>query len=192
MAFTLRITHGTQTEELSFDGEVRLGRTADNDVVIKDAASSRTHARIYEEEGQVFAEDLKSANGTLLNGRPLKAAVVIETGDRLAIGEVTVDFQVAAGPSSTLDGEDDEVDPNETILKPQVSKPAVAAVPASTGPKRKPTTELPASAPPRKPTSEIAAVAPRKPTRPLPVQAEAPAELAEPTAADRARERREL
>ncbi len=179
MAFTLRITHGTQTEELSFEGEVRLGRTADNDVVIKDAASSRTHARLYEEEGQVFVEDLKSANGTLLNGRALKAPALLETGDRISIGEVSLDFQAASGPSSTLDGEEDEpVDAQETLLKPPVSKPASAAVP-----KKKPTVEIAASAPPRRPTGAVQAVAARNPSHALP---------AEPTAADRARERREL
>jgi pSer/pThr/pTyr-binding forkhead associated (FHA) protein len=204
VAFTLRVTQGVgASEEFSFDGgEARMGRTADNDVVIKDPSSSRSHARVYEEEGQCFVEDLKSANGTTLNKRPLKAAVALESGDLIAIGEVVLEFQFidGAGPSSTLDGEEEEpVDAHETILKPP-SKPATAAV-VSAPPPRKPTAEVAAVAavaaapPPRKPTAEVAAVAAKpRPSRVIPATPApaAEAEPAVPTAADRARERREL
>ncbi|MDP1828307.1 MAG: FHA domain-containing protein [Archangium sp.] len=183
MGFTLRVTQGAgESEEFSFDGgEARMGRTADNDVVIRDPSSSRVHARVYEEEGQCFVEDLKSANGTTLNKRPLKSAVALESGDLIAIGEVVLEFQFVdgEGPSSTLDGEEEPVDAHETILKPP-SKPATAAV------VRKP--------PPRKPTAEVAAAAARpRPSRVIPATAAPEAEaVVVPTAADRARERREL
>ena len=175
VAFTLRITQGAdEAEEFSFDGEARMGRTADNDVVIKDPSSSRSHARVYEEDGRFFVEDMKSANGTTLNKKTLKAPAVLETGDRIAIGDVILEFAIAGGPSSTLDGEEeDEVAPQSTLLKPP-SKPAP---------------------PPRNPTAQIAGVAParelRKPSRAIPAAAPAAAEP-EMTAADRARERREL
>ncbi|MGV3621850.1 MAG: FHA domain-containing protein [Archangium sp.] len=136
MAFTLRVTSGAgESEEFSFEsGEARLGRTADNDVVIKDPSSSRSHARVYEEAGRFFVEDLKSANGTRLNTRALKAPAELKTGDRIVIGDITLHFTgvsdtdtVAA--SSTLDESavDETVDPNQTILKPP-SKPAAAIV----------------------------------------------------------------
>ena len=97
VAFTLRITQGAdEPEEFSFDGEVRMGRTADNDVVIKDPSSSRSHARVYEEDGRYFVEDLKSANGTTLNKRPLKAPVQLEDGDLIAVGDVVIEFTGAA------------------------------------------------------------------------------------------------
>ena len=55
-----------------------MGRTADNDVVIKDPSSSRSHARVYEEDGRFFVEDLKSVNGTTLNERALKAPATLK------------------------------------------------------------------------------------------------------------------
>lgn len=184
VAFTLRVTQGAGTsEDFSFGGgEARLGRTADNDVVIKDPSSSRSHARVYEEDGQCFVEDLKSANGTTLNERPLKAVVALESGDLIAIGEVVLEFQFVdgAGPSSTLDGEEEPGEAPEPILRPP-SKPAAAAV------VRQP--------PPRKPTAEVAAIAAKpRPSRVIPAAAapEAEAAISAPTAADRARERREL
>lgn len=134
VAFTLRVSSGSgEAEEFSFaGGEVRLGRTADNDVVIKDPSSSRSHARVYEEDGRFFVEDLKSANGTKLNTRPLKAPVEIKSGDRIVIGDVTLLFSLPGdndtmmgAPTSTVD---ETEDPNATILKPP-SKPAAAPVP---------------------------------------------------------------
>jgi pSer/pThr/pTyr-binding forkhead associated (FHA) protein len=198
VAFTLRVTQGDDAaEELSFDaGEVRMGRTADNDVVIKDPSSSRSHARVYEEDGVYFVEDLKSANGTTLNDRDLTAPAKLKAGDRIAIGTVVMEFSPSSGPSSTLDGEDDAEDPNQTLLKPPakpVSKPvsAVAKAPARklTDPGKQafePT--APKGQALRKPTGAIAAVAPAPKPVPVPVEEEPLL----PTAAERARERREL
>jgi hypothetical protein len=129
VAFTLRVTSAGDTEEFSFEsGEARLGRTADNDVVIKDPSSSRSHARVYEEGGRYFVEDMKSANGTKLNARALKTPVEIKNGDRIIIGDVTLQFSApppaqdtsTAPPDSTLDegSIDPTQDPNATILKP--------------------------------------------------------------------------
>ncbi len=166
-----------------------MGRTADNDVVVRDPSSSRSHARVYEEDGAVFVEDLKSANGTTLNDRPLKSPVRLEAGDLIAIGEVVLEFVPAAGPSSTLAGDDEDEDPNATLLKPPskpTSKPAVVAV---------------AKPAPRKLTDPgrqaIEPTAPRgtalkKPSVVIPVSAPADEAPLLPTAAERARERREL
>ena len=198
VAFTLRVTQGgNEPELLSFDGgEARLGRTADNDVVIKDPASSRAHARVYEEDGRFFVEDLKSANGTTLNERPLSAPAQLKAGDKIAIGDVVLEFS-QGGPSSTLDTNDEEEEAPAPARPP--SKPGVPAAPR---PARKPE--------PGKQALEVTApkgkalVKPSSPSRVVPATApppDAPADgLAEktdesipvPTAADRARERREL
>ena len=108
-----------------------MGRTADNDVVIKDPSSSRSHARIYEEDGRYFVEDLKSANGTTLNERPLKAPVQLEDGDLIAVGDLVIEFtaSAAAGPSSTLDGEEDEPAPPPPPKPAKPTKPPTGSIP---------------------------------------------------------------
>ncbi len=134
--FTLRVTTGDESEDFSFEGgEAKLGRTADNDVVIKDPSSSRSHARVYEEDGRYFVEDLKSANGTKLNNKSLKAAMEVRTGDTITIGDVSLEFSspevndtLMAAPTSTVDdnaGDDAGEDRNATMLKPP-SRPAPA------------------------------------------------------------------
>ncbi len=194
VAFTLRVTYGEdEPEQLTFEGgEVTLGRTADNDVVIKDPSSSRSHARVYEEEGRCFIEDLKSANGTTLNDRLLKAPSPLKAGDRIAIGDVVLEFSAPAAPSATLDGEDENEDPNATLLKPP-TKPVVSAVAKPPAPPRRSTADL-SKAQHAEPTAARGTPAVRPPSRVLPAAPPVAIAAAEPelSAADRARERREL
>ncbi|MDP1827310.1 MAG: FHA domain-containing protein [Archangium sp.] len=176
MAFTLRVTQvGTEAEEFTFDtGEARLGRTADNDVVIKDPSSSRSHARVYEEEGRFFVEDMKSANGTKLNAKTVKAPLELKSGDRITIGDVTLEFVTAdsndtvlGAPSSTVDdaASEPEEDPNATMLKPP-SKPAAAVIARAKKPPPRRVTpppeeaEPPADEPEEEPAEEPAAEEP--------------------------------
>jgi pSer/pThr/pTyr-binding forkhead associated (FHA) protein len=53
---------------------------------------SRRHARIYAAEGQLYIEDLKSSNGTLLNGEALDPLTPyrLRDGDELVLGRMMV------------------------------------------------------------------------------------------------------
>lgn len=116
--FILRTTTGADAgKEYPFDGgEATLGRTADNDIVVKDAAASRAHARVYEKKGKFFVEDLGSANGTRVNGAAIKAPKELKGGEIVAIGDVEYEFEIpveeeeepprpsrAEDPHSTMD-----------------------------------------------------------------------------------------
>ncbi len=122
MSFVLRVTQGAgQGEEFALDGEAKLGRTADNDVVIKDPSSSRSHARVFEKDGQYFVEDLKSANGTLLNQVAIKLPRPLKHGDLITIGDVSLEFTLPEDPGNAtmLNPPDEEgQDPNATMLRP--------------------------------------------------------------------------
>jgi two-component system, cell cycle response regulator len=67
-------------------GLVIVGRAPDAGVALMDGEVSRHHARIRVEEGHVQVEDLKSTNGTQVNGELLRGPVDLRAGDRLAIG----------------------------------------------------------------------------------------------------------
>ncbi|MCA2978580.1 MAG: FHA domain-containing protein [Myxococcaceae bacterium] len=100
----------------AFDAEARLGRTADNDVVVKDQAASRSHARVFSRGGAYYVEDLGSANGTKLNSSRVKQARALKPGDAIVIGDTVLEFSVedagaaeaAEAPSSTLDEDRDD------------------------------------------------------------------------------------
>ena len=47
--------------------EIVIGRNTENDIVIENLAVSKAHARIVNQDGAYFIEDLNSTNGTYLN-----------------------------------------------------------------------------------------------------------------------------
>jgi FHA domain len=68
-----------------------FGRSAKNEVWLKDPFASRYHAKLeITEEGTCYFTDLNSRNGTLLNGQPLTNTAHIKDGDRIEIGETTL------------------------------------------------------------------------------------------------------
>ena len=78
-------------------GEVVIGRSPDCQIVLKDFGISRTHARITVDEDGIRITDLKSKNGTQVNGVPVVEAP-LKDGDRILLGK----FQLAF--SKTLEG----------------------------------------------------------------------------------------
>ena len=73
----------------SLDGpEIRIGRNTINAVVVDDEGMSRSHVRVFYENGQYFAEDLGSSNGTYVSGRRIEKlalfdGAVIQLGPRV-------------------------------------------------------------------------------------------------------------
>jgi pSer/pThr/pTyr-binding forkhead associated (FHA) protein/outer membrane protein assembly factor BamB len=70
---------------------VKIGRKADNDIVLEERNVSRYHAQIIMKEEQYFLEDLKSTGGTVLNGEPV-VEKDIHTGDIIEIGNYQLHF----------------------------------------------------------------------------------------------------
>ena len=69
---------------------IRVGRSSNNDVVLKDSVMSRFHCRFFfKPEDGLWAEDLGSANQTLLNQAPMHVAR-LHVGDRLVLGDTTL------------------------------------------------------------------------------------------------------
>jgi DNA-binding SARP family transcriptional activator len=63
----------------------RIGRLADNDVVLDDAEVSRHHA-VISDTGSVFVvTDLRSANGVYVRDRRIRGSVALADGDRIRI-----------------------------------------------------------------------------------------------------------
>jgi pSer/pThr/pTyr-binding forkhead associated (FHA) protein len=73
------------------DRALRLGRSPDNDVIMRDPATSGHHARLERRDDQFWIVDLGSTNGTLVNGEPIQEKR-LNHGDRLTIGQNAVHF----------------------------------------------------------------------------------------------------
>jgi pSer/pThr/pTyr-binding forkhead associated (FHA) protein len=90
----LRVIEGSYQGQ-SFDltgNTVFVGRSSRNDIQIKDTAISRKQIKIFLIGGKYFVEDLKSTNGTLLNGGLIIPGEGFEVGegDTISIGNTVM------------------------------------------------------------------------------------------------------
>jgi hypothetical protein len=74
---------------------VGLGRAADNQIVIVSDKASRYHAQVNYLDGQYFIQDLKSKNGTRVNGLPLETQQALQHGDRISLADAHFIFEAA-------------------------------------------------------------------------------------------------
>ena len=74
-----------------------IGTSVDNDIVLKDKAISRHHAKIRVEGQKYFIYDLASTNGTKVNGRKITKKWIKE-GDVIEIGHTKMTFKTEALP----------------------------------------------------------------------------------------------
>jgi hypothetical protein len=72
------------------DGIYTIGRSPDNNIQILDKTVSRKHLKIFRKKNEYFIEDLKSRNGTFVNGARVQAGDEIEVkkGVPLAVGRI--------------------------------------------------------------------------------------------------------
>jgi pSer/pThr/pTyr-binding forkhead associated (FHA) protein len=88
------------------DSRYTIGRELDNFIIVGGDLVSRHHAVIYRDrEGQVFIEDLKSRNGTLVNGSRISAPLLLITGDRITVGTHLFSLKNLSSPKSPQDSE---------------------------------------------------------------------------------------
>ena len=87
----LRFSGGVQAgqEVILRKASTTFGRALDNDVVLESGDVSRHHARIEFADGRFVVADLKSTNGTRVNGRPV-ANDPIKPGDEVTFGTLTL------------------------------------------------------------------------------------------------------
>ncbi len=132
---------------LEFDKqEVTIGRVRGNDVVLPKGNVSKRHSRIVVKDNRFIVVDLKSTNGTYVNGRKITSPLVVKPGDKIYIG----DFVLAIEPMEA-------VAPAPPPLPSRAPEPSLAAPPAA------PVAEPSPAAPPAAPVAE-----PPRPTDPPP------------------------
>lgn len=88
-----------QRREVPLDrDEITIGRREDNLVHLPDRNVSRRHARLVRREGTVLLEDLRSANGTMVNGVRISEPVPLGDGDLVRIGDYGVALRADGMP----------------------------------------------------------------------------------------------
>jgi DNA-binding winged helix-turn-helix (wHTH) protein len=82
-------------------GENFLGRADDCDVPVRASGVSRKHARIRVATDGAVLEDLKSKNGTWLNGVRVAEAVPLHDADQISLGAAVFTFRTVAPGGTT-------------------------------------------------------------------------------------------
>lgn len=90
----------------------RIGRHADNELMVADPSISRFHAEIrHDMSNRYVIRDLDSLNGVYVNGRKARSAV-LGNGDLVELGDVTLKFTLlAARDRAGIEGGDGTVTP---------------------------------------------------------------------------------
>ena len=87
--FSVTITEkGGEQRRVDFDKtEVTIGRVQGNDIILPKGNVSKRHSRIVLKDGKFIIVDLKSTNGTYVNGRKITSPLVIKPSDKIYIGD---------------------------------------------------------------------------------------------------------
>ncbi len=72
----------------------RIGRLADNEIVLDDTEVSRHHAVIIDTGTDFLITDLKSTNGVQVRGRRVRRSATLEDGDHIRIGNSEFVFEI--------------------------------------------------------------------------------------------------
>jgi FHA domain len=94
---------GIVLKDYALGSGVTIGRLPDNAVIVDNPAVSGHHARVFHEGHQVILEDLRSTNGTFVNGRPITRHV-LQHGDEVLVGKHSLVFDQNAEESRPVPG----------------------------------------------------------------------------------------
>jgi hypothetical protein len=87
-------------------GELKVGRTPSNDLILEDPSASKNHAVLTFRQGRCEITDLGSMNGSSVNGQMLTANVAraLRDGDVISFGGTQFVFYTSARMFEVLSG----------------------------------------------------------------------------------------
>jgi pilus assembly protein CpaF len=118
--FSITVTEkGGEQRRLDFDKpEITIGRVQGNDVILPKGNVSKRHARIVLKDGKFIIVDLKSTNGTYVNGRKITSPLVVKETDKIYIGDFILGVEETGGAGRTSDARRDDAGPQPAPLPP--------------------------------------------------------------------------
>ena len=94
--FAIIITEkgGNERREVFDRTEINVGRVQGNELMLPKGNVSKHHARLLYRDGRFIVTDLKSTNGTYVNGRKITQATIVREGDKIYIGDFILRLEV--------------------------------------------------------------------------------------------------
>ena len=125
MPFSVILTEkGGATQRLDFEcEEITIGRVDENDICLPKGNISKKHTKIVVKDGKIIVLDLKSTNGTYVNGKKLAGPQVISPDDKVFIGDFILNVEppdLGPGVEPVLqDGDEAAEQPTMTPSRPR-------------------------------------------------------------------------
>ena len=125
MPFSVILTEkGAATQRLDFEcEEITIGRVDENDICLPKGNISKKHTKIVVKDGKIIVLDLKSTNGTYVNGKKLAGPQVISPDDKVFIGDFILNVEppdLGPGVEPVLqDGDEAAEQPTMTPSRPR-------------------------------------------------------------------------
>src|SRR5260221_14611015 len=119
--FTIIISEkgGAERREALDRNEVNVGRVQGNDLMLPKGNVSKHHARLLYRDGRFIVTDLKSTNGTYVNGRKIAQATIVREGDKIYIGDFVLRIESGAeGAPASPGGADHAPPPGASAAPP--------------------------------------------------------------------------
>src|SRR6186713_158689 len=95
---------GAERRESFERTEINVGRVQGNDLMLPKGNVSKRHARLLYRDGRFIVTDLKSTNGTYVNGRKIAQATIVREGDKIYIGDFVLRIETQPGASASQGG----------------------------------------------------------------------------------------
>src|SRR6185437_7369094 len=89
---------GAERRETFDKNEINVGRVQGNDLMLPKGNVSKHHARLLYRDGRFIVTDLKSTNGTYVNGRKISQATIVREGDKIYIGDFVLRLETGSQP----------------------------------------------------------------------------------------------
>src|SRR5689334_5683348 len=109
---------GAERRELFDKPEINVGRVQGNDLMLPKGNVSKRHARLLFRDGRVIVTDLKSTNGTYVNGRKIAQATLVREGDKIYVGDFVLRVELSGSTS-----------PGERRSIPGIPPPSISSGP---------------------------------------------------------------
>lgn len=165
---------GTRVEFQLGERPVTIGRSPEADLVVADEKVSRLHCGIRQWDGDFILKDLRSRNGTFVNGRRVEV-VRLAPGDQIRVGSCVFSLETEPGRGTEtifreIAEEMSDGKGYSTLMKEVVedaaAPPAVAPSPPASGPVAPALEPAPETviAPARRRVVKVR-IAPKKPSR---------------------------
>lgn len=124
---------GAERRETFDKTEINVGRVQGNDLMLPKGNVSKRHARLLYRDGRFIVTDLKSTNGTYVNGRKIAQATIVREADKIYIGDFVLRIEAAqsvVAPDSTVAPRHSENDAHAPAPDPASRPPPPAEFPS--------------------------------------------------------------